>query len=249
MVEVKKNKTMKWLDSLTEERRNTIINMAQEKRKSVEMTAQKEEELLREKRIKKMEMESKKAKEKEERRHIELEKLSSIPLITTVQQLQREIDKIEANQSWTIPGKEKNKLELLKNQVRIRNKVLGKATKITFSTSGKQKTYEELIEEVTVMIEAECARKRQNTSTVNSKAKKQKQLATQYLSNPQELIGKDIVHRFTNEDTNNEELWDGRITAYDSLLKTHTVTYFGDEQQYQYDLTVDITNGDLWVLV
>ena len=251
LVEVKKNKTMTWLDTLTEERRDAIINMAQEKRKEVQKSAQDEEDLLRKQRIKKMEIEAKKAKEKEERRLSELEKLSTIPLIKTVPELQSELEKIEADRSQTIPAKEKNKLELLKNQVRIRNKVLGKSTKITFSVAGKQKTFEELMEEVTTMIEGECtsARKRQTTSTVNSRAKKQKQLATQYLSDPEALIGKDIVQRFTNEDTNEEELWDGRVTAYNSQQKTHTVTYSGDQEQYEYDLTIDITNGDLWVLV
>lgn len=64
------------------------------------------------------------------------------------------------------------------------------------------------------MLEQESSsRKRSNNSSINSRAKKQKQLATQYLDKPHDLVGKDMVHRFTNEDTAKEELWDGRVIA------------------------------------
>lgn len=96
-----------------------------------------EESILREQRIKKMEEEVKKAKEKEDRRQIEVEKLSSIPIIKSAGELQSEIGKKKSKIS-PIPSQEKQ-IELLKNQVRIRNKLLGKPTKITFSTAGIQK--------------------------------------------------------------------------------------------------------------
>ena len=98
-----------------------------------------------EQRIRKTESE-KKAQEKEERRQIEIEKLTSIQIIDTVEDLHKEITKIDQDKSSTIPGKEKKKLELLKNQVRIRNKVMGKSTKITFSVGGTQKTSDILLE-------------------------------------------------------------------------------------------------------
>ena len=66
LVEVKKNKTMTWLDSLTEDKRSTIVNIAQRKRRSVEITNKEEENILRTQRIRKIESEKKKAQEKEE---------------------------------------------------------------------------------------------------------------------------------------------------------------------------------------
>lgn len=187
LVEVKKKKTMTWLDNLAEEKRGAIINLAQKKRTEVEFTTRKEEHILREKRI---EVERKKAKEKEERRQSELDKLRSIPIIKTIQELQLEISKIQEDKTCTIPGKEKKKMELLKNQIRIRNKLLGRSKKITFSTAGVQKPFEDLMEEVSNMLEEEStSRKRSNTSvtsSINSRAKKQKQLATQYLTTPED---------------------------------------------------------------
>lgn len=109
-----------------------------------------------------------------------------------------------------------------------------------------------LLAEVTDMLQKEIARKRSNddsSSSINSRVKRRKQLATQYLSTPQELVGKDIVHRFTNESTEAEELWDGKITEYRPANNMHIIVYTGDTEQYEYDLTVDITNGDLWVLL
>ena len=176
-----------------------------------------EEHTLCDQCIKKMVAEKKKAEEKETRRQVEIEKLRTIPIIETVQQLQEELDKIEQDKI-TIPAKQNKKLELLKNQIRVRNKLLGKRTKITFSISGVQKTFETLINEVSDMLEEESASQKRPTSgaSVNSRAKRRKQLATEYLSAPEELVGHDIVHRFANEDSNEEELWDGRILSYNS---------------------------------
>ena len=59
-----------------------------------------------------MEDDRKKAEEKEQRRQAEIEKLSQIPIINTVETLHQEIHKINNDVSSTIPGKEKKKLEL-----------------------------------------------------------------------------------------------------------------------------------------
>ena len=86
------------------------MNIAQRKRRSVEITNKEEENILRTQRIR---TEKKKAQEKE-RRQLKLEKLSSIPIIYSEEDLCLEINKIENDKSKTIPGKEKKKLELLK---------------------------------------------------------------------------------------------------------------------------------------
>ena len=215
---------MTWLENLTEEKRDTIVTMAQKRRRLVKSTIREDNITIRDQRIKKMEAEKKKAEEKEEKRRLEIEKLSSIPVIRTTQALQQEIETIDKDKAITIPGKEKKKLELLKDQVRIRNKLFNQPTKITFSTSGMQKTSDMLLQEVLDMLQRET-QKRSNASTVNSKAKKTRQMATQYLSVPNELVGKDIVHRFVNDETEEEELWDGNIVAYDSTTNTHSIIH------------------------
>lgn len=67
-----------------------------------------------------MEEETQKANEKKQ---IEREHLSTIAIVHTIEELQKEIDNIN---SGTIPGKEKKKLKFLNNQVRVRNRLLGK---------------------------------------------------------------------------------------------------------------------------
>ncbi len=47
------------------------------------------------------------------------------------------------------------KLELLKNQIRIRNKIMKKNIKIPFSISGISKTSDELYEDAKNMLETE----------------------------------------------------------------------------------------------
>ena len=54
-----------------------------------------------------------------------------------------------------------------------------------------------------------------------------------------------MVHRFINDTNEEEELWDGRIIAYNPATKNHTLTYTGDTQEYDFDLTEDIQTGDL----
>ncbi len=62
------------------------------------------------------------------------------------------------------------------------------------------------------------------------------------------MVGKDIIHRFMNESNEDEELWDGRVTAFNNVTKKHTIAYTGDAEEYEYDLTADMNNGDIWVL-
>ena len=248
LVEVKKNKTMTWLQNLPDERRTDIIDLAQKKRRSVEFTVRQEEETIRDQRIKKLEAEKKKAQDKEVRRQAEKDKLSTITVIETVESLHQEIKTIDDDKTGTIPGKAKKKMELVKNQVRVRNKLLGRQTKITFSTGGIQKPYEDLLQEVEVMIQREeDQRKRPSTTTPPTQPKRSKQSAVDYLTKPTELVGKDIVHRFVNDDEE-EQLWAGKITSYNHATEKHTLTYTGDTEQYTYNLTSDITNGDLWVI-
>ena len=135
---------------------------------------------------------------------------------------------------------------LVKNQVRVRSMLLGRQTKITFSTGGIQKPYVDLLQEVEVMIQREeDQRKRPSTTTPPIQPKRNKQSAVDYLTKPTELVGKDIVHRFVNDDEE-EQLWAGKITSYNHATEKHTLTYTGDTEQYTYNLTSDITNGDLW---
>ena len=99
---------MTWLDSLTEDRRSAVVDLAQKKNDNQWnlLLEKKKKKLLRERRIRKMESDKLKAQQKEEWRQNEIEMLSRIPIIHTVEDLYSEIKKIEGDKSSTIPGKE-----------------------------------------------------------------------------------------------------------------------------------------------
>ncbi len=124
------------VNNLDKDNRNIIVNTAQRKRRSMEVNNKEDERILQEGRIKKMECEKKKAAQKEERRIIEIEMLSAVPVIHTEIEPTSALQNIEADKTNTIPGKEKMKLELLKNHIRIRNKISSSSRiSLTFSYS------------------------------------------------------------------------------------------------------------------
>ena len=103
-----------------------------------------------------------------------------------------------------------------------------------------QKTSDDLLQEVVNMLQKEESQKRPINSTISSREKRTKEMATEYLSTPQQLVGKDIVHTFLNEASQKKEFWDGKIN---SSTNEHTIMYTGDSKQYEYDLTIVITNS------
>ena len=246
LVEVQKNKTMAWLKTLPETEKEKAINVSQMKRRIVESTIKEDEQCLKEKRIKKLVNDKKRAEEKQERRQSEIEKLRNIPIINSISSLDEELDKINEDTSITIPGKERKKLEILKNQIKIRNKIYGKAYKITFSEHGIAKTSDELREEVINMLKSEDSRKRGSTNNISNAPKRKKLNAAEHTS--EQLVGKDVIHKFMNENTSKDELWSGKIISYNPSTKEHTLQYTGDSEQYIYNLSSDINNGDLWLI-
>ena len=96
--------------------------------------------------------------------------------------------------------------------------------------------------------EAREARKRPNNEENNKKRKKQKDALTEYLTSPEQLIGMDVIHKFVSE-SDQEELWAGKVISYDhNNTNMHILVYTGDEETYQFDLTMDINNGDIWTI-
>ena len=251
LVEVKKNKTMTWLTSLTKERNCTVINTAQQKRISMEIKIREEEHVLHQKRIQKMEQEKKKAQDREQRRQTEIDKLSTVSYIDLEENLLKEIEIINNDKTRTIPGKEKKKLEILKDQIRFRNKIMNKQTKITFSTSGIPKTSDMLLDDVLHLLrmeKEEKARKRTRCDDQSNPEKRKKESAETYLSKPKDLVSLHILHKFINETSRKEELWAGKIISYNKHTKTHTLIYTGDNEEYTFDLSTDIKNGDITIV-
>uniref|UniRef100_A0A1X7TAG3 Uncharacterized protein n=1 Tax=Amphimedon queenslandica TaxID=400682 RepID=A0A1X7TAG3_AMPQE len=224
LIEVKKNKTMQWLDKLSQEKQERVLDLAVKRRKQV-LKERKEDDIRRgEKRRERILQAHSKRRALEERSQKEKDKLSELHLITTTEELSeiiQEIDKKDISESKKIS----EKLKLLRTQINIRKKVLKQVVHIAFTQSRKQRPIHQIIQELSDFILA-------------SKCDK-------IPSNPSSLIGKVIQHKFQLEDTHEEVWFDGRIVDYDSVTKQHQVVYDGDDSSYSFDLCQDIVLGDL----
>lgn len=137
LVEVKKNKTMQWLHQLPDEQQAKVIDLAVVSRQRLHEEYKHEEERARERQQRMKEehvkRETAKHKDLEEQR-----KLSQLHLITSVDELCEVLKNIDHKQ-LSISKKESEKLSIIKTQINIRKKVLGKSIKIKYSSSRKKR--------------------------------------------------------------------------------------------------------------
>jgi len=128
--------------------------------------------------------------------------------------------------------KNREKISLLKTQIQIRRKILCQRTSIVFTTNRKQRPITDIVKELSDLIDA---------STLPTEC------AT-YIKDPTTLVGKQIKHKFKDEDSDDLLWYCGTILAYSHQEKTHCIIYEGENEQYHYDITLDLLNGDLVIL-
>ena len=121
--------------------------------------------------------------------HEEKERLSQLHLITSSEELNEELLRID-NEMISTSKKNREKICLLKTQMQIRRKVLCQRTSIVFTTNHKQRPITDIIKELSDLID---------TSTLPTEC------AT-YIKDPITLVGKQINHKFKDEDSN-DLLW------------------------------------------
>ena len=224
LIEVKKNKTMQWLDKLPQEKQERVLDLAVKRRRQV-LKERKEDDIRRgEKRREHILQAHSKRQALEERSQKEKDKLSELHLITTPEELSEVIQDID-KKGICETKKISEKLKLLKTQISIRKKVLKQDIHIAFTHSRKQRPVYQIIQELSDFID---------TNKCDA-----------IPSNPSLLIGKAIRHKFQLEDTHEEVWYDGRIIDYDSITKQHQIVYDGDDDSYSFDLCQDIVLGDL----
>ena len=155
--------------------------------------------------------------------HEEKQKLSQLHLITTSEELKEELQNIDS-EKISAAKKRNKKVTLLKLQIKIRRKVLCQTVPIVFTINYKQRPITDIVKELCDFIDkttfpTECAA---------------------FLKDPVTLVGKRIQQKFKEEDS-------GAIN-YSDKEKTHCIIYEGDDEQYNYDLILDLLIGDLVVL-
>ena len=161
-------------------------------------------------------------------------KLSKIPLITSISELQNSMDAIDAEE-FSTQKKVKEKLKLIKLQMQIRKVLLGEKMNIQITKSRRQRPLCQIIKEFTDHLAAH--------SSGSETTEHHRHLV---LEDPTYLVGKNILHRFITQEMGDEVWYAGLVIDYQHAEKQHVIQYEGEEQQLQYfDLTIDFMEGDL----
>jgi hypothetical protein len=226
LVEMKKNKTMKWFRELPQEERQAVACLAKKSRNDV-MRKYREEELTRQnQRQENMRRCHERRKAMREKAAREKEHLSHQHLVTTVEELKKAVQDIES-EDITISKKKQRKTSLVRMQINIRKKVLGQRIKIPFTHHGKQRPLAVIIKELADFIAANPHSGAENV-----------------LSDPSFLVGKEILHKFQT-DSGEESWFSGIVISYNAEENTHEILYDGESEHCHFDLTQDIIDGDL----
>ena len=193
LVQVKKNKTLKWLSDLPEEEQLAVVNRAVKQRRCVHDEYKGEERRRFEQRKQNMIRENAKKVALKEKMCREKEKLSQLHLITTSSELREELVRIDRD-SVSATKKRNKKIDLLKTQVQIRRKVLGQTVPIVFTSSRKQRPLANIVTELCDFIE---------NSTLPTEC-------SAFLKDPISLVGRQIKQRFQDGESGiyyNMVLW------------------------------------------
>ena len=212
MVEVLKNSTMPWFWKQNKDFKDKIIILAKKRSNQV---IREEKELLeghRRKRKMMRKAEEEKARVKRAKQAQKQEELSKIEIIPNINDLEDALSKAAGATPKQI---EAAKINILKQQLEVRLSLCGK--RLTLSHKGRKKTSEDLLRELTVLIEEE-----------EEKRLKEREL-------PEGLNGRKIV-----------EWYDGEIVGMsEDIITIEYVGYTDTFEWDKVDIAEDIFNSDL----
>lgn len=232
LVQLKRNKTVKWLSELSKEKQIAVIDMAVKNRRIVKQTYDEEESARAKQRRKKMINEHSKREIMKKKLYDEKQKLSQLHLITHSQELDDELLKIDmSNISET--RKRSLKIGVFKTQIQIRKKVLGQSVPITITSNRRQRPITDIVQELRDFI----------THSLPAEFEP-------FLKQPMTLIGKKIKQRFQDEsdDPDSCTWYIGTVTGYRASDKAHCIEYDEEDDVYYFDLTIDFLNGDIVIV-
>ena len=233
LVEVKKNKTLKWLKDLPEDEKHAVEKLAQQKRSEVMQHYRDEERARNSRRQEKM----KKSHDKREGLRAKLLKekeiLSNQHLISSPIELKESLEAIDLR-PISASKKRKEKLDLIRTQINIRKKVLGQSLNIPFTHQRKQRPIGVIIKELSDFI-------------YHSELTESHKPTDLDLSDPMSLVGKAILHKFCLE--SGEHTWfHGIVISYNAVERTHEIAYEDEPENQHYDLTEDFNEGDIQIV-
>lgn len=229
LVQVKKNGSLKWLSNLKEEDQSAVIDMAVRRRRLVNKECRDEENARAQQRKQKMLQENVKRVAQEKKLYEEKEKLLQAHLITSSNELIKELHAVD-KELLSATKKKNKKVEILKTQVRIRKKVLSQNVSIVFTSNCKQRPLNDIVQELCDYIDS-------NPLPEHCES---------FIRNPISLIGQRVKQRFLDGEATCTSTWYwGTVKDYSPKEMTHCLMYEGDTEEYHFDLTIDLLLGDL----
>ena len=229
LIQVKKKQTLKWLSDLSDDKQHFIIDRAVKDRRLISKEYQSEQKARSKYRQEKMLEANTRRKALEKKLSEERDKLSQLHLFTSSDELKKEL--ILIDEDTNNRTKMSRKKSLLRSQVQIRRKVLGQTVPIVFSTKGKQRPLNNIVNELCDFI---------NSCTLPRECEL-------FIQNPLSLVGKKVKHKFL-EDDETPTWYLGRVLSYSSEEKTHCMKYDGEDETYDFHLTLDMILGELIIL-
>ena len=228
LVEVKKNKTIDWLNDLSSSKQTEVIDLAVKSKQTVYEEYKKEEQRAKH-RQQIMVRAHNRQQAMKQKAQSEIERLSQIHLVTSSQELYLALSKID-DQNISGSKKKGEKLSFLRTQVNVWKKVLGRNIfHIKFSHAGTPRPLNDIVKEISDYID-------QNPCEYSP-----------FIKNPGKLVGRQVNHRF--ELQNQSFQWfTGTVLDYDAITKMHTVLYEGEDDNCYFNLIQDLLTGDLKLL-
>ena len=214
---------MPWFWKQNRDFKDKIIILAKKRSNQV---IREEKELLeghRRKRKMMRKAEEEKARVKRAKQAQKQEELAKIEMIPNISDLEDALSKAPGATPKQI---EAAKINLLKQQLEVRLSLSGK--RLTLSHKGKKKTSDDLLRELTVLIEEE-----------EEKKQKEREL-------PECLNGRKIKHKLKDDATDIAEWYDGEIVGISENIVT--IEYVGYTDTFEWDkadIAEDIFNSDL----
>ena len=232
LIEVKKNKTMKWYAGLSEDKQEHIARLAVRERTNVAKQYKDEQAKLAENRRERILKDKRERDMKEKKAAAEREKLSKVHLISSVCELEQTLSNID-EEPITAQAKAAKKRKIIKEQVNLRKKYLQQNVHIPLSHRGKQRSLLVLVDELREVISAST------TSSIDT--------ITPEVPDPYCLVGRRIMHRFVCDGEMN--WFYGNVLSYNCSSSVHEVLYDGEDEACFFDLMEDLKSGDLQLMI
>ncbi len=231
MIQVKKNKTIDWLQTLPETELENVVDLAVRRKAEVLKESQELDERNRDQRREKIKKAHMRRQAFQLRSQKEREKLLQLHLITSRDELLKAVSDID-HMTSSYPKKKRDKLSLLRSQLNIWKKILKRNINIPFTYSRAQRPLDVIVQELGDYIEESDL----------------PPFVSSIVSNPTSIIGKNVKQKFEHEDTHIIEWYCGSIVDYDALSKIFEIKYEGEEELCKFDIVVDLILGDLVIV-